>query len=817
MFTPSNNPPKQLNCSTSKLKQVEEALRESEEQYRQLVELSLDAVIIYCEGKIVFANMAAVKLIGATNREEIIGKSLMDIVHPDCREIVKERIRQAQEQGKTAPLDEEKFTRLDGSVVEVEVTAIPFTFQAKPATQAIVRDITERKLAERVLRESEEKYRTIFETAGSSMVIIEGNDIISLANTEAEKLFGYSKGELEDNKNWTEFILQDDLEKIKEFRRMRRIGPNATLRNCELRFIDRQGNVKNVLMTVDVIPGTGKSVASFLDITERTRAENRISRLYRENLRQLKTLSALYDNAQKLGQSLDLQELAEDVTRTCVEIFGVSLAGLSRAEEDGSVSLPIHYPREIKYPRQATLRWDNSSSQELGPTGTAIRTGSPVIITDIASDPIFAPWRKAALEQGYCCSAAFPLISRGKPFGALVLHSDRPGFFSSDRVEFFRAYAQQVAAALINARLFKEIKRHSEHLQALRNIDMAITSSLDLRVTFNVILDQVTAQLGIDAACILLLNKYTHTLEYAAGRGFLSKAIERSRFHLGEGYAGRAVLERRIVVIPNLTEAEGFCALTRLMADEGFISYYGVPLMAKGQVNGVLEIFHRAPLDPDHEWLYFLEALAGQAAIAIDNAALFDELQRSNVELTLAYNATIEGWAHALDLRDKGTEGHSRRVTEMTMRLARALGMSDAELVHVRRGALLHDIGKMGIPDRILLKPGPLTEEEWTTMYHHPVYAYEMLSSINYLRQALDIPYCHHEKWDGTGYPRGLKGEQIPLAARIFAVVDVWDALTSERPYRSAWPEGKVREHILEQSGKHFDPRVVEVFLEMEL
>jgi putative nucleotidyltransferase with HDIG domain len=236
-------------------------------------------------------------------------------------------------------------------------------------------------------------------------------------------------------------------------------------------------------------------------------------------------------------------------------------------------------------------------------------------------------------------------------------------------------------------------------------------------------------------------------------------------------------------------------------------------LIAKGQVKGVLEIFHRAPLHPDEEWLEFLETLAGQAAVTIDNAELFTDLQRSNMELALAYDATIEGWSRALDLRDKETEGHTQRVTEMAERLARALGMSEEELVHMRRGALLHDIGKMGISDTILLKPGSLTDEEWETMRQHPEYAYNLLSPISYLRPALDIPYCHHEKWDGTGYPRGLKGEEIPLAARIFAVVDVWDALRSDRPYRKAWSEEKARAYIREQAGKYFDPRVVEVFL----
>jgi HD-GYP domain-containing protein (c-di-GMP phosphodiesterase class II) len=229
----------------------------------------------------------------------------------------------------------------------------------------------------------------------------------------------------------------------------------------------------------------------------------------------------------------------------------------------------------------------------------------------------------------------------------------------------------------------------------------------------------------------------------------------------------------------------------------------------------VLEVYHRSSLAAGPEWLNFLDTLAGQAAIAIDNAVLFEGLQRSNVEIAVAYDATIEGWSRALELRDEATEGHTQRVTEMTLQLGRALGVGENELVHVRRGALLHDIGKMGIPDNILLKPGPLTEAEWQIMRRHPGYAYEMLSSIAYLRPALDIPYCHHERWNGTGYPRKLKGEEIPLSARIFAVVDVWDALRSERPYRPAWPEEKVYADILAQSGQHFDPRAVRAFAQM--
>jgi putative nucleotidyltransferase with HDIG domain len=364
-----------------------------------------------------------------------------------------------------------------------------------------------------------------------------------------------------------------------------------------------------------------------------------------------------------------------------------------------------------------------------------------------------------------------------------------------------------------------QAERQLSRLAALRNIDLAITSSLDQRVIFSVLLDEVTTQLGVDAAAIMLLNPHARTLEYAAGRGFRFGRSRRTSVRVGEGHAGRAALLRQVVAIPDLgherRKGDGETLQPPLITGELAVAYYAVPLVAKGQVKGVLEVFHREALDPDEEWLSFLEALAGQAAIAIDNASLFNELERSNVALTLAYDTTLEGWSNALDLRDKETEGHTRRVTEMAVELARAMGMDEADLVQVRRGALLHDIGKMGIPDAILLKPGPLTEDEWEVMRRHPVYAYELLSPIEFLRPALDIPYCHHEKWDGSGYPRGLKGEQIPLAARVFAVVDVWDALCSDRPYRPAWPRERALEYIRAQAGTHFDPEVVSAFLTM--
>jgi putative two-component system response regulator len=192
-----------------------------------------------------------------------------------------------------------------------------------------------------------------------------------------------------------------------------------------------------------------------------------------------------------------------------------------------------------------------------------------------------------------------------------------------------------------------------------------------------------------------------------------------------------------------------------------------------------------------------------------------EQTEAVDPEVTVALDAVLESWGQALELRDLESPGHVQRVTDMTVQLAHAMGMSDAELVHVKRGALLHDIGKMGVPDRIILKLGPLDDEEWEIMRKHPVYAYDLLSPIAYLQPALDIPYSHHEWWDGSGYPRGLKGEEIPLAARIFAVIDVWDALHSDRSYRRAWAKEQVDDYIHEEAGKHFDPDVVQVFFDL--
>lgn len=362
-----------------------------------------------------------------------------------------------------------------------------------------------------------------------------------------------------------------------------------------------------------------------------------------------------------------------------------------------------------------------------------------------------------------------------------------------------------------------EIKmdRQRQQLSILRSIDLAIASGLDLNLLLSMLLDRITALIGADAATILLLNPKTNLLEFLSGNGVHSNTLQSVRLKVGEEYAGRVALERTLIHILDIRMDQTEFPRARLFRQEHFVTYWGVPLMAKGRVLGVLELFHRSLFTPDVDLRNFLVTAAGQAAIAVDSAKMFSELQKSHIELSLAYDAAIEGLSRALDLRNKETSEHTSRVAGITVSLAARLGVEQSALVHLRRGAVLHDIGKLAIPDQILFKPGPLASEEWEIMRRHPTIAVELLSSVGYLELALEIPHWHHEKWDGTGYPDSLSGEDIPFAARLFALADVYDALLTKRPFRSAWPKEDTVRYMESESGKHFDPKILPEFLDL--
>ncbi|MCJ7717560.1 MAG: GAF domain-containing protein, partial [Anaerolineales bacterium] len=572
---------------------------------------------------------------------------------------------------------------------------------------------------------------------------------------------------------------------------------------CELRIKHKAGHWVWILDKGKVVDRDeeGKPIrisGIYQDITERKNAEEALRQ-------QLRNVEALQEIGLELVTNIDLDKLIRTIVSEAVNLMkGTGGCFGKISSQSNKIEIDIHTG-------YAAPPEDTNLERGEGIMGIVWSEKKPVVIDDYSAWDGRAPqWVE---EYEHSTVLGVPVMWKDDFFGVLEIRRESKHYFSKDDVKLVELFSALAAAAIYNATLYDETQKHLGWLDALREIDQAVSGSMDLKLTFDILIDQLVGNLGVDAGDILLYEASTQTLDYVSGKGFRTEALQETRLRIGEGQAGKVFLHRCLIHIPDLKLETISPDRAQKIHKEGFVTYFGVPLIAKGEILGVLEIFHRSPLNPTKDWLDFLNTVAGQAAIAINNISLFNSLQMSNVQLIQAYDRTIEGWAQALELRDMETEGHSRRVVEMTLNLASELGVNDKDLIHVRRGALLHDIGKMGVPDAILQKPGPLNDEEWDVMRKHPIYAKEWLSSIPFLQPALDIPSYHHEKWDGTGYPDGLKGKEIPLNARIFAIIDVWDALGSDRPYRKAWPRKKALKYMQEQSGIHFDPQVVDGFI----
>jgi len=548
---------------------------------------------------------------------------------------------------------------------------------------------------------------------------------------------------------------------------------------------DEQGNV------------IGATTAA-LDITGRKQTENALQR-------RLNELEALYRVSHTLRSAETLEEMLP-------LLLGETLAVLEA--EAGAIWL---YHASSASLRFATARgWledlgEPSLRPDRGIIGKVFTQKEMHISPELATDPLLELCDHEQVPPGWT-GVTLPILATERVVGVFTVSAPLLRTFSAEELQLLTSLAEMAGTAIHRIRLHRKTSRQLRQLQSLRAIDQAITTSLELEHTMNILLEQVISVLEVEAACVYLFYPRQNMLEYYQGKGFQSSKTRKRLASPEESCAHVALREQRLIQVDGPEDAPtANCAA--ILEQESFQGCAAVPLMVKGETKGVLEVFYLKTAALGADWLDFLQTLAAQAAIAIDNARLFEDLQHSNLELYLAYDATLEGWARALELRDKETEGHSQRVAEITLRIAKNLGMEEEKMLHIRRGALLHDIGKLGIPDTILHKPGKLTAEEWSIMHRHPQYAFDMLFQIDYLRPAMEIPYCHHEKWDGSGYPRGLQGEQIPLEARIFSVVDVYDALTSDRPYRKAWSREEALAYIQRESGTHFDPRVVEAFM----
>ena len=764
------------------------------------------------------------------SRKELVGKSAFDLIHPDDVAEVLQAFKKSME-SKTADRIEYRYRHADGHYIwlETSVQALLDNHGNILATVFSGHDITARKRVE------EERNR-IFELSLDMICVASLEGYFIELNPAWEKTVGWSPEELK-AKPYLEFVHPEDRENTLNLAKASLDSAPAIkftnryqCKNGSYRWLSwitsphsEPDLIYCVVRDVTEQYEAAKALQEAHDkleikVKERTAELSRANEELRSEIAERKSaVEEVRANRDELDTLYTFSTEMRTAKKT-EELFAYILREACRLLQSDSGIVTLLSPDKTRYTIASGTGYFAESSGlsfpvEQGLSGIVLQTKEPFTSENFSVDPQ-ALLLKNKDKLGPV--ALVPLQSEEALVGVLAIARSQESTnlpFTPAEVQTLAALGEIAGNALRRQFLFESAQKRLDQIQTLRNIDMAITGSLDLRVTFNVILDEITGLLKTDAAAIIRLEPHTGNIKYEAWSGFNHSNPAELNLRLGEGFAGRVAMSRKAIHVPDLKDVEVDKYQESLFDREGFMAYYGIPLIAKDHVQGVLEIYHREIFHSDGEWLKFLEALASQAAIAIDNAELFHNMERTNFELIQAYDATIEGWAHALELKDEETEEHSRRVVEMTLTIARIMNIKDEDLAHVRRGALLHDIGKMGIPDSILLKPGKLTDEEWVVMRKHSVYAYEMLSCIEYLRPALDIPYCHHEKWDGTGYPRGLKGKAIPLAARIFAVVDVYDALTSDRPYRKAWLEDDALAYIKSESGTHFDPKVVEVFL----
>jgi len=706
----------------------------------------------------VHVNAAAARIAGK-RPEDLIGHSLLTTLPELADSRIVHTILHAQETGTVQTVVGQRFGRW------IDATAYP----SEDGVSVINRDITERHQAEERLRSSEERLNTIFQACPIAIVVSRDSDRCYIdANPEFFHQSGYSREEVIGRTPFDLNIWADpqELEAVG-----RTLQDHGEVHNREVRFRLKSGMIADaVISVVPVMLGEDRCMVTLVrDITTDKHARKQLE-ASEERYRRL---------AAELQRTLDLSlDLITTINAkghfVMVSAASEQILGYAPKELIGRSYLDFVHPDDR----------DKTTKEGTTIAGQHRRSGFQNRYLHRNGTVVWLEWAAVMLP--------------GDPLMYCVVRD----------ITVRQATEQQIQG------LNQDLQKQLQHLTGIREIDQMIASSQDLPVTLDRILAHIDQQLGADAVSLLLLEPHTLNLEYAGTRGF-TKPLKGATQKLGMGLAGEVALNRLPITVPDLQAVPLMPAWREVLDQQQLVAYYGVPLMAKGKVLGVIEVLHREPFQPSGTWLETVEMLAGQAAIAIDSAHLFRDLEQRNLQLRLAYDETIEGWARALDLRDKETEGHSRRVTETTVRLCQRLGLSSDELVETRRGALLHDIGKMGIPDAVLLKPGKLTDEQWMLMRQHPEYAVRLLSPIRFLRSALDIPQYHHEKWDGSGYPQGLSGTAIPLAVRAFTVVDVYDALTSDRPYREAWIRERALEHIQEGAGTHFDPHVVDAFLHM--
>jgi PAS domain S-box-containing protein len=831
-------------------------LSKQESLFRQLAE-NIDEVFYMRDRKtwhVIYANPTFEK-IWMRNRQDLYTDHnlIFNSIHPDDRERIRQAHKNLQENGDEYS-EKYRIVRPDGSIRWIKARMYPVMDDKGEVTRyaGVAEDITERSQAEQMLRENEERYQELLDNLGQGICILNNENTFTYSNPAGEEIFGVAQGELA-GQPLSVFLVPGRTENL-EFDQFRKTGGQLLTTEVEIIRRDKARRVPQVTIRTHVdSTGAAKGlICSFLDITEKKEAEM-VLRKSEERFRYIFEQMAVgfSQNEAATGKYIRVNQKFCDIV------------GYSKEELARKTYKDITYPEDLEEDEILGERLLRGEIKVYTMEKRYIRKGGDIVWVNLT---VSTMWEEGD-EAVYNIAVIEDITERKKTEAALekstaelVLAIEGSGVGIWD-------WNLETREATINDRWAEMIGYNKEELDFVFKNNLAgLCEPHDFarfRENFGSIRERKTDQFESEMRLLhkegywiwMLLHakvtgwdangqptRITGTQLDISERKRTEESIREKEFWLREsqrvGRIGTYVLDiehdswHSSPVLDDLfgidqTYPKSTATWSEILHPddrEDTLKYLtenvlrdGLPFDREYRINRISDMAVR--------WMWGRGEIVfddGKAVRMVgtiqditDQKMAEEELLKTTLELQTAYDATLLGWSNALELRERETAGHSHRVVELTLEMARRLNFHENEMIHVQRGALLHDIGKMGIPDNILLKPGPLSDDEWVIMKQHPIYAYRLLSKIPYLQPALDIPYYHHERFDGSGYPNGLAGEGIPLAARIFAIVDVWDALLSDRPYRPAWTAEAVRKYLLDQAGKQFDPDLVKVFLDL--
>ncbi len=822
------------------IQQREKALEENGRQYRLLVETSPDAIILVsAQGEILFCNPQAARLYQADSPEEMKGLQISQFVSPAERKRLANDLQELREKGRLDNVTL-RLKRRNGSIYPAEATVAALTNGNDTSKRYIIiaRDISE--------REHQAAFTTFINEVTSTA--LQSTDFTAILQTIANKLEEYFHATICYITQWDEQRSLTiptvasghlkDLYPTLAARPQEGTLSRAVIQAGEPIAVEDVHNSPLVapdiavtipetsFLALPLVSGEQKIGAALIGFKERrtfskkdleqgAHLAQQISlalakvRLLEEERRRRQEAEKLRQVTATLTSSLNPIVVLEHILDALADVLPYDRSTIFLEEGSRLKVVALRGNSNAKVTAGMLLPLEGDS------LGHRIRrTRRPVVLADASKDPDYQGWNGTADTRGWM---GIPLIAQDRIIGYLTIDSLTPHAYGPEQAYLAQAFANQAATAIENARLYTREQRALERSRFLYDIARRLISATNIPDLLQSVATELQKAFSAQACSLLLFDIHTMHIEISAHNSRNHRVRTPRASLLRLGLHGNVLEENRARLDTIENPRQETPLLHYMYGIESRHTVMIAPLNVVHNIIGSIIVVNTPNASPyTNAELDLLTTIANQAAIAIQNLRLVDDLQKSNRDLTLAYDATIEGWSKALELRDKETQGHTLRVTTLTLALAKAMGIGKQALVHIRRGALLHDIGKMGIPDAILLKKSTLTEEEWETMRRHPVYARDMLAHIAYLRPALTIPYYHHERWDGSGYPNGLQGEEIPLEARIFAVVDVWDALTSERPYReSAWSTEDTLHYLQSKAGTLFDPKVVDAFVNL--